>query len=321
MNIRGKSMTTAVFFLVLLAGICRTEAGNAFEPWEGKATTSLNVRDSPSPGSQVTAWLKKGQKVIVKDVIIIENEKNWYKVVFKGKSYGEGKGEGFGEGWVHGGYIRRLSAEKAEGSSALAKVRAEIALETSKAETLLDGSARKDHLPRGIANEMTPSPPSETILVLREKARMDPQTSPLSEKKNATPSPPSKTPSLLREEARMGPQTSPLGGNKEVALSPPATGTVIKEQADLSSRTTGPVVGESVKQKPPVLNDSRDLNDTKAPKTLAELALRLVSVTFSCLAILLSYKAIKLAKISYNAAMQLQHDLQIWHQRENKEVG
>ena len=92
-----------ICFVILFAGICWAEAGNAYEPWGGKATTDLNVRSSPRVGAQVIAWLRKGQGITVNG-----EEENWYKIVF------DVEGKGNREGWVNSRLHRKGPLGKGE---------------------------------------------------------------------------------------------------------------------------------------------------------------------------------------------------------------
>ena len=365
-------MTKALFFVILFTGMCWTEAGDAFEPWEGKAITVLNVRRSPGVDSQSIGLLNKGQTVTIND-----KKKKWYKIVFKveGKRY---------RGWVHGIYIKGLSSEKVEISSALAKVRAGIAVEELQEMIPLDASEGEDHLPNGIEKELDKASTPAATHVVKEQARMAPQEGLLSGKKDVRDPLPEKaiavreqaraasrtkppapkedlstfpapaTTLMVREQARAAPRTKPPAPKEDLSTSyapattlmvreqtraasrtkspapkmevstsspPPAITPVVSKRVDTLTRTIVPVVQKSLKQEPPASHDRKGLIDTQELKELAKLALRLLSVVLSCLAILFSYKAIKLAKISYNTAMQLQRNLQVWQQRENGQLS
>jgi len=300
MSKRGGVMTKVLFFVILFTGICWTEAGDAFEPWEGKAITGLNVRRFPGPGSQVMAWLNKGQKVTITD-----KKKEWYKILFRRE------GRRYAQGWVHGRYIKGLSAEKESSSSALAKVRAGIAEEELQERMPSDASAGKDPLPNGIEKELNKAPTPVATHVVKEQARMAPHEGLLSGKKDVKEPLPEKA-IAVKEQTRAASRTKSPAPKTEVSTTPPPAITpVVSKRVDTPARTSVPVVQESLKQEPPVSHDRKGLNDTQVLKELGKLALRLLSVLLSCLAILFSYKAIKLAKISYSTAMQLQRNLQV----------
>lgn len=331
MSKRGGVMTKVLFFIILFTGICWTEAGDAFEPWKGKAITGLNVRRSPGLDSQVIGWLNKGQKITIND-----EKKEWYKIVLNVE------GKRYREGWVHSRYIQRVSSEKVEVSSALAKVRAVIAVEELKEKIPLDASEGKDHLPNGIEKELNKASTPAATHVVKEQAPMGPQEGLLSGKRNVreplpekangvkeraltafrtestapkmavSTSPAPATTLVVREQARAASRTESPAPKTEVSTTPPPAITpVVSKRIDALARTSVPVVQKSLKQEPPVSHDKKGLNDTQELKELGKLALKLLSVLFSCLAILFSYKAIKLAKISYSTAMQLQLNLKV----------
>jgi len=305
MSKRGGLMRKVLFFVILFTGICWTEAGDAFEPWEGKTITALKVRGSPGLDGQVIAWLKKGQKIRIND-----EKKEWFKIVFKleGKRY---------RGWVHSRYIQRISSEKVEISSALAKVRAGIAVEELQEMIPLEASEGEDHLPNGIEKELNKASTPAATRVAKEQARMSPQEGLLSGKKDVRDPLPEKA-NGVREQARAASRTRSPAPKMEVSTTPPPAITpVVSKRVDTLPRTIVPVEQKSLKQAPPVSHAKKGLIDTQELKELGKLALRLLSVLLSCLAILFSYKGIRLAKISYNTAMQLQRNLQVWQQREN----
>jgi len=331
MSKRGGVMTKALFLISLFTGICWAEAGDAFETWEGKAITALNVRRSPGSGSQAIGWLNKGQKII-----IIDKKIQWYKIVFKVE------GKRYTEGWVNSRYIQRISTEKVEISSALAEVRAGIAVEELQEKIPLDSSAGKDRSPNGIEKELNKGPTPAATHVVKEQTRMAPQEGFLSGKKDAREPLPEKT-DAVKNQTRAASRTKSPVPKTEVSTTPaPATTPVVREQTHAASltqshalktevsttpppaitpvvskrvdtlvRTIVPVVQKPLKQELPVSHDRKGLIDTQESKEWGKLALRLLSVLLSCIAILFSYKAIKLAKISYGTAMQLQRNLQI----------
>ena len=346
-----KRLMTKIFvFVILSMGLCWPEAGDAFEPWDGKAITVLNVRKSPGLDSQAIGWLDRGQRITIKD-----EEKLWYKIIF------EIEGKRYREGWVFRRYIQRISPEKIAISSELEKVRAGIAEEELRGKVPSDASAGKGRLPNKVKKEVKKASISAKIRVVKDQGRMAPRKSlpsdkevvrdTLSEKINAvreqtratsrtkpavkekldtTPVPATilvmkeQTHAASRAEPpapKMAVSRSPAPKMEMVTSPPPAISPVISKRADTSPRTSVPVVQEPLQQEPRVSHPEKDLPATKDLKELGKLALRLLSVVLSCLAILFSYKAIKLSKISYNTAMQLQRNLQIWQQREDGQLG
>ena len=329
MSKRDRLMTKVLFFVILFTGLCWPEAGDAFEPWDGKAITVLNVRKSPELDSQAIGWLDKGQKITVND-----EQKLWYKIIF------EIEEKRYRVGWVYRRYIQRISSEKMEISSALAKVRAGIAVEGLREKIPLNASASGRRLPDEIKKELnkastpaaphvvkerarevaqTKPPAPATTLVVKELTRAASQTKPPAPKMAVSTSP---APALVaRERAREAAQTKPPAPKMEVSTSPPPpVSPAVSKRVDTLARTIVPVV-QNIQQEPPVSPPKKSLADTQELKELAKLALRLLSVVLSCLAILFSYKAIKLAKISHDTAMQLQRNLQIWQQRENGQMS
>jgi hypothetical protein len=172
---------------------------------------------------------------------------------------------------------------------------------------------------------------SEKINAVREQTRATSRTKPaVKEKLDTTPVPATilvmkeQTHAASRAEPpapKMAVSRSPAPKMEMVTSPPPAITPVISKRADTPPRTSVPAVQEPLQQEPRVSHPEKDLPATKDLKELGKLALRLLSVVLSCLAILFSYKAIKLSKISYNTAMQLQRNLQIWQQREDGQLG
>ena len=350
MSKRKRLMTKIFVFVILSMGLCWPEAGDAFEPWDGKAITVLNVRKSPGLDSQAIGWLDKGQRITVKD-----KQKLWYKIIF------EIEGKRYREGWVFRRYIQRVSPEKMAISSALEKVRAGIAEEGLQEKIPLAASAGKGRLPNEAEKKLKKASISAEIRVIKDQGRMAPRKSfpsdkkvvsdTLSEKINAvreqtraasrtepavkeklSPSPAPAAILVMKEQMhaasrvkppapKMAVSTSPVPKMEVVAFPPPAITPVISKGVDMPPRTSVPVVQKPLQQEPRVSHPRKGLTDTRELKGLAKLALRLLSVVLSCFAILFSYKAIKLSKISYNTAMQLQRNLQIWQQRENGQLS
>lgn len=306
MSKRGGLITKSLLFVILFAGICWAEAGDAYEQWEGIVTTGLNVRKSPGVGGQIMAWLQKGQNVIVND----EKEK-WYKIVF------EMEGKKDHEGWVHSGYILRVLREKEEISSALEKVRSEIVVEELQERVSLKASADEAHLPTGKGKELNEAPMPAAANVVEGQAQVVPEKGFFSGKKDVGNSLPKNAPAA-KERTLAASQAMPpapeMGGGTTI---PPTTPPVVDERVDTLALAKVPVVQKSLTQGPPSSHDKKDPADAKGLQEFTKLALRLLSVVLSCLAILFSYKAMQLAKISYNTAMQFQRNFQVRQQREN----
>ena len=305
MSKRAGLITKALFFVILFAGICWTEAGDAYEPWEGKATTGLNVRKSPGVGGQVMTWLQKGQNILISD----EKEK-WYKIVF------DMEGKKDHEGWVHSRYIQRIFREKEEISSALERVRSEIVVEELQERISLKASTDEAHLPTGKEKELDEAPLPAAMNVVEGQARVAPGEGFFNGKNGVEDSLPKGD--AVKERTLAASQaisTAPETGVN--TTTPPTTPPVVSKRVDTPALANVPVVEESITQGPTPSHDKKDPADANGLKELTKLALRLLSVVLSCLAILFSYKAMQLAKISYNTAMQFQRNLQAWQQREN----
>ena len=350
MRKRMRLMIKIFVFVILSTGLCWPEAGDAFEPWDGKAITVLNVRKSPGLDSQAIGWLDKGQRITIKD-----EQKLWYKIIF------EIEGKRYREGWVVRRYIQRVSPEKMAISSALEKVRAGIAKEELQKKVPLDVSAGKDRLPNEVEKELEKASISAEIRVVKDQGGMAPRKSlpsdkkvvrdTLSEKINAVKEQTratSRTKPAVKEKLSTSPapgttlvvkgqnlaasRTKPPAPEMAVSKSPsprmemvtsppPAVTPVISNRVHTPPRTSVPVVQKPLPQEPRVSHPEKGLADTQESKDLAKLVLRLLSVVLSCLAILFSYKAIKLSKISYNTVMQLQRNLQVWQQREDGQLS
>ena len=326
-----KRLMTKIFvFVILSMGLCWPEAGDAFEPWDGKAITVLNVRKFPGLDSQAIGWLDKGQRITIK-----EEQKLWYKIIF------EIEGKRYREGWVFRRYIQRVSPEKIAVSSALEKVRAGIAKEGLQKKIPLDASAGKDRLPNEVEKELKKASISAEVRVVKDQGSMAPRKSLPSDKKVVRDTLSEKI-NAVKEQTRATSRTKPAVKEKLSTSPAPATILVVEEQNHAASRAKSPppaitpviskrvdtpprtsvsVVQNPLKQEPRVSHPQKSLADTQEFKELAKLVLRLLSVVLSCLAILFSYKAIKLSKISYNTAMQLQRNLQVWQQREDGQLS
>ena len=238
MSKRGGLMTKVLFFVILFTGICWTEAGDAFEPLEGKAITVLNVRRSPGLDGQAIGWLNKGQKVMIND-----KKKEWYRIVFRGE------GKRYREGWVHSRYIQRISSKKEGISSALAKVRAVIAVEELQEKIPLDASEGEDHLPNGIEKESDKASAPAATHVVKEQARMAPQEGLLRGKKDVRDSLPEKA-TAVKKQPRAASRTKYPATKEELSPSP-APATTLREQPRAASRTKYPAPKMEVSTSPP----------------------------------------------------------------------
>ena len=278
----------------------------------------MNVRKSPGLDSQAIGWLEKGQRITINGT-----KKLWYKIIF------EIEGKRYREGWVFRRYIQRVSPEKTAMSSALEKVRAGIAeegmpeKEIKKASISAEIRVVKDQesmAPQGSLSsdkKVVRDTLSEKINAVREQTRATSRTKPVvKEALSASPAPAAIL--VVKEQTHAAPQAKPPAPKMAVvATPPPAIIPMISKRVDTPLRASGPVVQKPLTQEPRVSHPQKSLSDPKGFKELAKLALRLLSVVLSCLAILFSYKAIKLSKISYNAAMQIQRNLKAWQQRED----
>jgi len=320
MNKMNRLMTKTFVFVILSMGLCWPEAGDAFEPWDGKAVTVLNVRKSPGLDSQAIGWLDKGQRITIN-----EEQKLWYKIIF------EIEGKRYREGWVFRRYIQRVSPEKMAISSALEKVRAGIAKEGLQKKTPLQASVGKDRLTNEVEKESKKASTSAEIHVVKDQRSMALRKSLPSDKKVVRDTLSEKI-NAVKEQTRAASRAKPSAPKMAVTKSPapkmevvtsplPAITPAISSRVDTPPRTSVPVVQKPLQQEPWVSHPENGLTGTQESKELAKLALRLLSVVLSCLAILFSYKAIKLSKISYNTAMQLQRNLQVWQQREDGQLS
>ncbi|MCD6295005.1 MAG: hypothetical protein J7M20_08855 [Deltaproteobacteria bacterium] len=162
---------------------------------------------------------------------------------------------------------------------------------------------------------------SEKINAVREQTRAASRTK-SAVKEKLSPSPAPAAIHVMKEQTHAAFRVKPPAPKTEVVTSPPPAITpVIRKRVDTSPRTSVPVVQKPLQQEPRVSHPRKGLADTQELKGPAKLALRLLPVVLSCLAILFSYKAIKLSKISYNTAMQLQRNLQVWQQREDGQLS
>ena len=343
-------MTKILVFVILSAGLGWPEAGNTFEPWDGKAITVLNVRKSPGLDSQAIGWLDKGQRITIKG-----EKKLWYRIIF------EIEGKRYREGWVFRRYVQRVSPEKIAISSALEKVRAGIVKEGLREKTPSRRSAGKGRLPRGekkaskkasVSTEIRvvkdqgrtasrkglPSEKkvmrdtlSEKIDAVKEQTRAASRTKPAVREKAVTPPTPAKAP-VVDKQPHVAPQAGPSAPEMAVSKSPapkmemvvappPATTSVTGTRVGSPPPTNLSPVQKPLQPEPPAPHPEKSPTGTQGFKELAKLALRLLSVLLSCFAILFSYKAIKLSKVSYNTAMHLQRNLRVWQQREDGQLG
>ncbi|MDY6972507.1 MAG: SH3 domain-containing protein [Thermodesulfobacteriota bacterium] len=91
---------------------------------------------------------------------------------------------------------------------------------------------------------------------------------------------------------------------------PPPKGMPPKSTSMPIRKTFQEVVRVETNKRPPSVTDTDDLMDLQGPGVFVRLLLRLSSVILSCLALLFSYRALRLAKVSRDVALRLQHNPQ-----------
>lgn len=280
---------------ILCAGICWAETGEAFVPSEGEALTALNVRKAPRRDSRAVGWLNRGQRFTVKG-----QKGEWYRVVLRGA------GKNDLEGWVHGGYIKVFPGPEQDVSSALAELKAEIVAEEMGGKAPVAGPEDQG-LPSGKTNGSTGRSRSQAAAAPVAKPGKTAPPVTLLKDKGGRPGPlPGRDAALPSQSG--GPETDEI---RETRAHLPAAPTRVSRAAGVPARRAIPITKGPGQGEQEIWNGGKgSTGDDRGFSEAFKLALRFLSVLLSCLAILFSYRAIKLAKISYNASVQLQNRLQ-----------
>jgi len=306
--------------LTLWSIVCWACPGEAYEPWKGRVTARVNVRQAPGETSTVMTHIDEGVEVTVSD------ERNgWYKVVVDKDSFGF-------MGWVYGKYVRKSSRVSSASSLSVAdRKKPEIPPLTSATQTASHGAptetAPKDRRVGGTESgetfgRSTPAKEKVSPVVTQNAVAMESHTERpgnvthhASQKKSFKMNE-MDPPALGKGELpgdRLPPYEVPLqkvsaeaGTRRTLTPAPSASVMLMSQGVPSEKRGNGPAKKLSVPSRKidPVIAvpEAKPYPETKAigvdnsrhghgMKVLAGVVVKLVVVAFSCLALIFAYRA------------------------------
>ena len=301
-----KAMHVLKWLICLTAGIMGAWTGHceASEAWKGQVTVTLNVRQAPQGNSPVITRLDQGAVVAVTD----EN-KGWYKVVVEKETYGF-------TGWVYGKYVKRV--EKMQETShagptsadtrpmqgtATATVKSPLSPAVDQKETL-----HEQIDPPLLVNKMENAPGAPT-----QDTPAGPGASPQNNQ-NADQPPIETTLPGAQIKADQGPtqddsqQTDPDCASSENASSSHVEQSESIQRQDalspsameLDTPTTGHTDIAWVLPAAPSMEPQRNRAGHPQPESAWRVAMditvKIVTVAFSCLALVFAYRAWQIAR-------------------------
>jgi hypothetical protein len=244
--------------------ICWTGTGHAFESWDGEVTAEVNLRRIPGLDGKIFASLEKGDKVLVRD-----EHNDWFNVVAERETYGY-------IGWVYGRFIKRIDDKQAASGSPLA----ESTKKSVTAKELLKndfGQAEQEPpqpFPQSQGYSLAASPPQGNLF---QKGNVE-------NRQTSTEG----IPKTLQAET---PTVASLTGIEKEE-------TVFLEGSQKHNpfKESYPIVGKIESGKSAVSFNTEDTDIYKGIGILLRFLIRLSPIVLSCLALIFSYHAVRLAK-------------------------
>lgn len=258
MKTKSKQLKKPVFFLFLCIVMCCAETGRAVEPMYGQVTTNVNLRRYNGLHGKIIIEIEKGEKVLIKDKI-----GDWYKVIFERKTYGY-------IGWIYGKYVKKIYIEKEKAVPPLDTSIIEATFKEAPSEDLLEtkegkkpallDETQKDTYLLGNIPAIKEIEKQQPVEIEESEITME-SVSP----ENTLTSKEDKKPNIFDETQKYG---HPLWSI--------------------------PLVEENEKSQSQILKSTDDLIGHFGIADFMKLLLRLSTIVLSCLALLLSYKALRL---------------------------
>lgn len=258
MKTRSNQLKKPLFFLLLFIVMSSAETGRAVEPMYGEVTANVNLRRYNGLHGKIIIEIEKGEKVLIKDKI-----GHWYQVIFERKTYGY-------IGWIYGKYVKKVYIEKEKAGPPL---------DTRIIEATFKESPPED--PLEIKEGKKPTLLNET----QEETYLLENIPPVKEVE--------KTQFIEIEKSEITPESvSPenfLSSKEEKKQN-------ILDETQKYARPLWsiPVVEENEKSQSQILKSTDDLIGHFGIADFMKLLLRLSTIVLSCLALLLSYKALQL---------------------------
>jgi len=258
MNTKSKQLKKPLFILFLFIVMSCAETGRAVEPMYGEVTANVNLRRYNGLNGKIIIEIEKGEKVLIKDKI-----GDWYQVIFERKTYGY-------IGWIYGKYVKKVYIEKEKSPPPLdtriieatfkeARPEAPLEIKEGKEPALLDETQEDTYFLENIPAIKKFEKPQPIEI---EKSEITPESV---SSENFLSSKEEKKQNILDETQKYA---HPLWSIS--------------------------VIEENEKSQSPTLKNTDDLIGHFGIADFMKLMLRLSTIILSCLALLLSYKALQL---------------------------
>ena len=271
---------TLLFILPIMI-ICSAATGLAVESSNREITSNINLRQSPDLNGKIITGIKKGTKVIVTG-----QKGKWYQIAVKKESYGY-------LGWVFGKYLKKLPDEaKALESAEYESTAADFL--TLKDKKQVENSAISEN--EFSYQERPVTADKKTNMVLAADINTGGKTESL--------------PQLEQEHDHI---LSVPDDEAEAAGQNLFSNYDVKDKSDLLYKTKAdqvPVINmPTEKTKDNVDSASADhTNGFQVLLAIMRPLVKFLSLLFSCIAVLFSYRALKLARDCRNMVMLIQND-------------
>ena len=258
MKTRSKQLKKPLFFLFLCIGMCCAETGSAVEPMYGEVTANVNLRRYNGLHGKIIIEIEKGEKVLIKDKI-----GDWYQVIVERKTYGY-------IGWIYGKYVKKVYIEKEKAAPPLDTPIIEASFKEAPSEDPLE--IKEEKQPAILDETQEDTYLLESIPAIKKVEKTQP---------------------IEREKSEITPENvSPenfLSSKEEKKQN------ILDETQKYAHPLWSiPVIEENEKSQSPILKSTDDLIGHFGIADFMKLLLRLSTIVLSCLALLLSYKALQL---------------------------
>ena len=258
METKSNQLKKPLFFLFLFIVMSCAETGLAVEPMYGEVTANVNLRRYNGLHGKIIIEIEKGEKVLIKEKI-----GDWYQVIFERKTYGY-------IGWIYGKYIKNIYIEKEKAAPPLDTSIIEATFKEAPSEDPLE--IKEGEKPALLDETQEDTYFLESIPAIKKVEKTQPVER---EKSEITPDSVSPENFLSSED-----------GNKQNILD--------ETQKYGHPLWSIPVIQENEKSQSPILKSTDDLTGHFGVADFMKLLLRLSTIVLSCLALLLSYKALQL---------------------------
>ena len=265
MRRRTNYIIIILFFLLLCVRIGRAENENVFDSWKGEVIKRVNLREYPEMDGKIITVLEKG------DIVKVQfKHGSWYQIVSKKERSGY-------EGWVYGKYLSRV-----------------YDIEENQAQPK-EISIKEDLQPKEIFVKEDPQPKEvsikEDILIKGETKENTIKESTIAESNKKVILPAKEEKPIHADELD---ESMPLIGKTSINQEGKKNDSSFRSNSDFKSNS-----GENKKY-----SEKYSEKYSLIPE-LFKLTLRLLTVVLSCIAILFSFKALKIAKENRDKVMQL----------------